>query len=63
MERKSHLDSLSRNCLKHKVLTNLYREKAVHSEKISNYIDSRSLIATVVKLCSDTFKMLRKSHG
>lgn len=63
MERKSHPDSLSRNCIKHRVLTNRYREKAAHPEKISNYIDSRRLTATVAKLSSNTVKMLRKSHG
>ena len=63
MERKLHPDSSSRNCMKHKVLANLYREKAVHPGVMNHHVGCRSLTATVVKLCGDTFKMLRKSHG
>lgn len=63
MERKLHPNSLSWNCMKHKVLTNLYREKAVHPGVMNNHVGSRSLTATIVKLCGDTLKMLRKRHG
>ena len=49
--------------MKHKVLANLYREKAVHPGVMNHHVGCRSLTAAVVKLCGDTFKMLRKSHG